>query len=99
MSKHRLAAKVDANQAEIVSTLEQIPGVSVIAGHDDILVGRQKRTYWFELKDPEECANKDGVVFESSIQPSQKILRDTWRGHYSIVTTLEQILREIGITC
>jgi len=97
MSNLRRAKKVDANQPAIVAALLDIPGVSVELDHDDILVGYRGANYWFEIKDPDECANKDGVVFESSIRPKQKLLRATWRGQYSIVTTLKQILTEIGV--
>ena len=98
MSNARRAKKIDANQPAIVAALLCIPGVSVELDHDDIFVGYRGINYWFEIKDPETCANKAGAVFESSIKDGQKVLRDTWRGHYSIVTTIEQILIEMGIT-
>ena len=97
MSKYRRAAKIDNNQQQIVEELRQIPHVSVQTGVDDILVGYRKQTYWFEIKSP-ETANKNGKVFKSAIKPSQHLLLANWTGHYSIVTTLEQIITEVGIS-
>ena len=96
MSKFRRAARVDNNQKYIVDQLRSIPGVTVEVNHDDILVGYKGRTYWFEIKNP-EVANANGRVFESKIKDDQKRIRRTWTGHYKIVSTLEEILKEIGI--
>jgi hypothetical protein len=93
MSKYRRAAKVDANQAEIVKALRSIPGVTVALRHDDILVGRRVKplqgvTFWFEIK---KRAGK-------GVRPGQAKLRNEWAGHYAIVSTLDEILAEIGLT-
>jgi hypothetical protein len=96
MRKHRTAAKVDANQNQIVEDLRKIPGLSIELGHDDILVGWQGRTYWYEIKNPEK-ANKKGEVYPSAIKPDQKRLIAEFKGHYKIVTTTEEILDDIGI--
>ena len=95
MSKYRRAAKIDKNQQGIVGALRNLPGVSVELNHDDILVGYNLQTYWFEVKAP-DCANKAGKVFESAIKPDQKRIRRTWTGHYAIVTTYDEILEIIG---
>ena len=102
MSKWRKAAKIDANQPEIVAALRAIPGVTVQLGMDDILVGYTgsdgiPKTYWFEIKEPEKVSKKTGKILDSAIKPSQMKLLDTWTGHYSIVWSLDQILTEIGI--
>ena len=94
MSKHRLKAKVDLNQKEIVRQLRQLPGITVAVGHDDILVGRGGLTYWFEIKRP-ECIGKDGKVRPSEITDSEKKLLKDWRGHYAIVGSLDEILDEM----
>ena len=96
MSKHRRAARADTNQAEIVAALRQIPGVTVQTGMDDIIVGRSGKTFWFELKT--ECPlKKDGTVKKGALKQSQiKLLRE-WTGHYNVVWTLDQILKDIGI--
>jgi hypothetical protein len=96
MSKHRRAAKIDANQNDIVDGLRKIPGVTVEPNHDDILVGFRGRTYWFEIKNS-SCANKNGVVFESKKKKSQKKLEESWKGHYQIVTSIDEILIILGI--
>ena len=93
MHKARIAAKTDANEKAIVKALRML-GYSVQTGVDDIFVGANKKNYWFEIKNP-NLANKDGKVFESAIKPSQKLLRDTWKGLYFIVTTLDEILEII----
>lgn len=88
--------KVDANQPEIVKALRAIPGVSVELGHDDVLVGYQGRTYWYEIKTP-ECVGKDGNILESKKKDCQKVLEAEWKGHYRIIHCIEQILDDIGI--
>jgi hypothetical protein len=85
MSKYRRAAKVDGNQAEIVKALRAIPGISVATRHDDILVGYRGRTYWYELK----------KSVKAEVKPGQEMLRQTWQGHYAIVSSVEEILAEI----
>lgn len=87
MSKYRQAARIDANQPEIVDTLRKIPGVKVELSHDDILVGYKGKTYWFEIKVSEKAKKKD----------SQLELEQNWPGHYKIVWDIEQIFNELGI--
>ena len=88
--------KTDNNQKAIVAELRKIPGVSVITDHDDILVGYKGKTYWFEIKNPESIT-KSGRPWKDKrqTQQKQKVLADTYNGHYQIVWTLEQILDEI----
>lgn len=94
-------AKVDSNQNDIVEALRKIPGVTVEPGHDDILVGCMDkdfnhRTYWYEVKNPDKMG-KDGNIQPSAIKQSQKDLIKKWTGHYKIVSTLNEILEDIGI--
>ena len=93
----RTAARIDDNQRQIVKALRKIPGVTVAVNHDDILVGYKGRTYWFEVKRPENVSKTTGQVRESRIKPSQRHLLDTWQGHYQVIWGLGQILGEIGI--
>ncbi len=95
MSKYRRAAKVDRCQPGIVKALRK-QGISVQLGVDDIFVGCNGKNYWFELKDEEAVSKKTGEVLESQIKPSQKKLRAEWKGQYSIVSNLEQILEVIN---
>jgi hypothetical protein len=97
VSKYRRAAKIDSNQAEIVRALRSIPGVMVEVGHDDILVGRSGLTYWLEIKEPSTVSPVTGLIRESAKKDSQKRLEKEWAGHYRIVSSLDQILREIGL--
>ncbi len=97
MTKHRMKAKVDDNQGDIVDELRKIPGATVEVGHDDILVGYRGKTYWYEIKNPDAVSKKTGEILESEIQDSQKKLRAEWAGHYRIVSSLDEILRDLGI--
>ena len=95
MSKWRKAAKVDTNQIEIVATLRKM-GFTVAPGHDDILVGDSKNTYWFELKDMDTW-KKNGGLKAHALKDSQVALLQNWKGHYAVVWTLEQILNDMGV--
>lgn len=93
----RWASRVDQNQLEIVDKLRAM-GFSVAPRHDDILVGYQNRTFWFEIKRP----TKTGKVKYRYVDPAkctakkkQQDLKDTWRGHYRIVTCLNEILADL----
>ncbi len=97
MSKFRTAARIDANQNDIVDALRSIPGVTVEVGVNDIFVGYRKKNYWFEIKNPEKVSKKTEAVVDSAIKDSQVKLVNHWTGHYSIVWSLDQILSEIGI--
>ena len=96
MSKNRYGKKIDANQPGIVGTLRHM-GCSVELDKDDILIGFQGLTFWFELKD-DRALDKNGNIKESEIKPNQKILRDTWRGHYRLVSSLKQIIDDMNET-
>jgi hypothetical protein len=96
VAKYRRAAKIGSNQPEIVARLRQLPGISVVVGHDDILVGYGNKTFWFELKEPECVSKKTGQILDSKKKPEQVKLEQNWSGHYRIVWSLDQILREIG---
>lgn len=95
--KYRRAAAIDKNQPEIVRLLRMLPGVTVQPGHDDILVGYRRNTYWFEIKDPDKAlSKKTGKFLEGAITPAQKILLETWTGHYAVASSIDGILWSIG---
>ena len=101
MAKYRRAAKVDSSQKRLVHVLRRLPGVTVSVGHDDILIGCKDkdgipRTYWMEIKNP-DAVGKDGKILESKITQSEKDRRANWKGHYKIVSSLEEIMVEIGL--
>jgi hypothetical protein len=81
----------------IVNFLRSIPNVSVEVGHDDILVGYQGKTYWFEIKDPAKALNKDGSYKAGAVKESQWKLMQEFNGHYQIVCGVDPILETLGI--
>ena len=92
----RYAKKIDDNQHDIVEAL-RARHISVAPDHDDVLVGYQGKTFWFEIKDEKKLFKKDGCTFKKGVVlESQAKIASTWRGHYAIVWTLEQILETIG---
>ena len=96
MSRGKWAQRVDDNQSLIIDQLRNM-GVSVAPRHDDLFVGFRGKNYWFEVKNPAVCFNADGITYKKgAIKESQMKLRRTWRGHYSVVTHIEQILEQIG---
>ena len=64
-------------------------------GHDDILVGKNGKTYWYEIKDPKKALKQDGTFKAGQIKDSQIKLSNEWRGHYKIVTSTEEIVNDI----
>ena len=84
MSKYVRHKKVDANQPQIVKELRAL-GYSVELDHDDILVGHNGRTYWFEIK----------TGPKAEIKESQKKLLANFKGHYSIAWSTEMIINEL----
>lgn len=76
--------RADDNQKEIAEKLEK-RGYSVALSHDDILVGANGRTYWYEIK----------TGPKANIRPNQINLLDNWKGHYRIVWSAEMIIAEI----
>ncbi|TET61418.1 MAG: hypothetical protein E3J47_05170 [Candidatus Stahlbacteria bacterium] len=95
--KRRYAARTDTNQSSIVEALLKIPGVSVETDHDDIFVGFRNINYWYEIKNSDVVSKKTGKVYESCKQDGQKTLEKTWNGHYKIVSSLNEILIDMGI--
>ena len=91
----RQRAKIDKNQNSIVNALRQIPGVTVALKHDDILVGQNGRTYWYEIKSECAVSRKTGIVWRK--KKSQVKLENNWTGHYRIVSSLDEILADMNI--
>ena len=84
MSKYVRHKKVDANQPQIVKEL-RAAGYSVELDHDDILVGHNGRTYWYEIKTGPKAVIKE----------SQEKLLANYQGHYAIVWSTEMIINEL----
>jgi len=94
MSRNRFSARTDSNEKDIVKALRKL-GYSVETNHDDILVGADGLTYWFEIKTTDCVSKTTGKIKESAKKESQKILEKTWKGQYKIVSSLEEILEII----
>ncbi|MGI4834649.1 MAG: hypothetical protein ACRYFK_14430 [Janthinobacterium lividum] len=87
----RTAARVDANQPEIVQALRAI-GASVLHVHQlkncfDILVGYRKRTFLMEIKDPAQPPSG------RQLTPGEARFRADWRGsEYHVVHTVAEAI-------
>jgi hypothetical protein len=90
----RWAANTDKNQSAIVEALRDL-GFSVETNHDDILVGLNGLTFWYEIKSDNAVSKKSGEVLDSKKKKSQKRLEKEWKGHYRIVSSLDEILEDI----
>lgn len=91
----RRAAKVDANQDQVVSAL-RAAGASVTSsaaigkGFPDVVVGFRGVTYLLEIKD----GNKPPSARE--LTPDQAQWHIEWRGHAVVVTSVDEALAAIG---
>lgn len=91
----RRAARVDANQAEIVSALRAV-GASVrslaMVGSDlpDLLVGFRNRTFLLELKDGSKPPS------QRKLRPGQQRFFDTWQGQVAKVESVDEALKVIN---
>jgi len=97
MSRARHAKATDANQKDIVKDLRKM-GLSVYVDVDDILVGYNNFNFWYEIKSLDSVSKKTGEILESKKRPSQKRLDKEWKGHYKIVSSLDEILEDMGIS-
>lgn len=88
MSIRIYAKKTDANQAKIVKELRDL-GYSVELDHDDLLVAKDGRMVWVEVKNP------DG---RNRLQKKQKDLLENWPGPYLIARSTQDIVEwfELG---
>lgn len=86
----RRAARIDANQREIVAALRKVPECSVrslASSHDgipDLLVGYRNLNFLFEVK------GKDG-----KLTPMQEEFFENWHGQVCIVRSNEEALEEL----
>lgn len=87
----RLAAKVDANQGEIVKALRAI-GVSVQSlasigkGCPDLVAAKGGQCWLIEVKAPKGKLTDDQVKWI-----------EAWRGHVHIVRTVDDALQLVGV--
>jgi hypothetical protein len=93
----RYAANNDKNQTDIVADLRDL-GFSVETGHDDILVGYEGLTRWYEVKSDRAVSKKTGKVYEHEKKKSQIRLENEFKGHYKIVSSLAEILEDMNFS-
>jgi len=92
----RRAAKVDGNQAAIVSALRQVgatvtPCHGVGEGFPDLCVGWSGETFLLEVKDPSQ------PISGQALTPPQVKWHNGWRGHARVVRTVKEALEAVGI--
>jgi hypothetical protein len=89
----RRAARVDANQDQIVTALRAAgASVSFIGQPVDLLVGLRGRTFLVECKNPESRYGKKGL------NENQRKFRDEWRGGPVVsITSAEMALRALEL--
>jgi hypothetical protein len=90
----RRAAKVDANQAEIIAALRKIgasvqPLHAVGAGCPDLAVGWRGMTSLLEIKDGSKPPSA------RKLTPDQVKWHAEWRGHVAVVETVEQAIEAV----
>jgi hypothetical protein len=88
------AAKVDANQRQVVEGLQKFgASVAVLStvGHGipDVVVGFRGKNFLLELKDG------DKVPSARKLTPAQEMWHAAWKGHTAVVHSLEEAIREI----
>lgn len=91
MSLNRYAARVDANQAEIIAALKAAGcSVHVIRVPVDLVVGHNNRTILMEVKDGKKPPS------QRALTPDQQEFMRTWAGGpVAVVTDVESALRAV----
>lgn len=90
------AAKVDANQSDVVAALRQV-GCSVQLLHmvgkgcPDLLVGRAGLNVLIECKDGSKPPSA------RKLTPDQEIWHDNWRGQVTVVCSVHEALVAVGV--
>lgn len=90
------AAKVDANQGEIVDALRRV-GCSVQLLHmvgkgcPDLLVGRHGVNVLLEIKDGSKPPSA------RKLTPDQEIWHDNWRGQVTVVCSVHEAFVAVGV--
>jgi Holliday junction resolvase len=91
----RLAAKIDANQQEIVRKLRAVGcTVETLAavgkGVPDLLVGFKGKNYLFEVKDGLKPPS------QRKLTPDQVVWHEKWRGNIKVIVSFQQALDYIN---
>ncbi len=91
----RRAARIDANQPEIVQALRDI-GASVVVtsmlggGFGDIVVGFRDQNFIIEIKDGSKPPSKRRLT------PDEQDFHDGWNGQIDVAKNIDEALRIIG---
>ena len=94
----RRAARIDANQNEIVAALRGIPGCKVWItsmvgnGGPDFVIGWMRVNYLIELKDGDKPPSKRRLT------PDEKKFHAQWSGQIAVAETFEDCLQIIGVS-
>jgi len=92
----RRKARTDGNQTAIVNALRAV-GASVSVrsdahgGFPDVVVGISHRTGLFEIKDGSKPPSA------RKLTPDQEKFRREWKGHYCVVSTVEEALTQLDL--
>jgi hypothetical protein len=91
----RRAARVDANQNEIVETLRRVGASVAVTSHvgggfPDIVVGFRGVNYLFEIKDGSKPPSKRRLTED------EQGWHDGWNGEVIVVNSADEALKEIG---
>lgn len=94
----RRAARIDANQPEIVAALRRAgasvtPLSSMGKGVPDLLVGYQGVNYLLELKDPNALR---GPAQAMQLTPDEVAWHESWLGQVAVICNIEEALQLIG---
>jgi hypothetical protein len=87
----RRIARVDGNQADIVSALRKIgasvsPTHTIGGGFPDLVVGFRRRSVLFEVKDPKQPPSK------RKLTDDEAIWFGNWKGEAYVIETAEEAI-------
>lgn len=90
----RRAAKVDANQSDIVSAARKMgctvqPLHTVGSGCPDLLVGINGANYLWEVKDGSRPPS------ERKLTPDQIKWHENWRGHVIVIKSVDEAIQAV----
>ncbi len=86
----RRAARVDANQPDIVKALRKVGATVFVIGRPvDLLVGYRNKNWIFEVKDPDQPA------WDRKLTSFQQTFFDEWRGQRDKIETAEEAIKII----
>lgn len=92
MSRHYFN-RADENQAAIIAALEAVHCKCQVVTRQpfDVVVGRDKRTYLLEIKNPAK------PKADRQLTKAQQKFADTWPGHWQKVETVAEALQAVGV--